>query len=305
MSVRSALSAVAFRYLSPERFQALRASYLVARGRLRSMEVMLHGSFDTAGLRRHLEERLDPNFEILMVHSSVNRLKPMYTGDALELVRMLIDFCGPERTLAMPAFYFGDPKVGTLTETFRCNPRFDLKRTPSQMGLATELFRRTRGVMQSRNPVYRVSALGPLARDLTAGHENATGPAGLGSPFEFMAQRKTLVLGIGKSFDVMTQVHHVEGAMGEDFPFAKAPEQGAPPALTVTLVDGAEEIPIKLPELQIIGRFNIAKLPSLLKKGQLRCWKFHKVEFFSADAGDVTRTLIAAAKQGKTLYDPD
>ncbi len=302
MSIASTLSEIAFRNLPQERFLALRARYLEARGRLKSIEKIVHGSFDSAALRSHLEQRLDRDFEILMVHSSVNRLKPMYTDGPLDLVRMLIEFCGATRTLAMPAFFFGDPRIGTVQETFTKNPRIDLRKTPSQMGIATELFRRSKGVLQSRHPVYRVSALGPLAEELTAGHEAATVPAGLGSPFEFMAKRKTLVIGIGKSFDVMTQVHHVEGAMGVDFPVPMTPFEERS-ALDITVVDGAEDVPVTLRGSGILWRFNISKLPGLLDKKQLKCWKFHNVPLFAADAGDVTRTLIEAAKRGKTLYD--
>ena len=32
---------------------------------------------------------------------------PMYVGRPLELLHQLMAFCGPDRTLAMPAFYFG------------------------------------------------------------------------------------------------------------------------------------------------------------------------------------------------------
>ena len=48
-------------------------------------------------------DRIGADFEILMVHSSVNNMTPMYTGSPLEFVKMLISFCGPDRTLAMPA----------------------------------------------------------------------------------------------------------------------------------------------------------------------------------------------------------
>ena len=102
----------------------------------------------------------------------------------------------------MPAF--GDPAIGGPLATFAENPRFDVRRTPSRMGLASELFRRTRGVRQSRHPIYRIAALGPLAEQLTQGHETAEWPCGRGSPFDLMAERKTLILGIGKSSEVLT-----------------------------------------------------------------------------------------------------
>src|SRR5712691_4989287 len=105
-------SGLAVRYLKREGFLALRTRYFSVRTKLSPVMRVLYGTFDTPALRDHLEQRIGTDFEILMVHSSVNHMKPMYTDTALDLVRMLMSFCGPNRTLAMPAFYFGDPVVG-------------------------------------------------------------------------------------------------------------------------------------------------------------------------------------------------
>ncbi|MDC8446572.1 MAG: AAC(3) family N-acetyltransferase [Nitrosomonas sp.] len=296
------VSKTAKRFLPDNTFLRARNGYYALRKTLTPVLKIIHGTFDTAALRQHLEETLDPDFEILMVHSSVNHMLPYYDGSPLELVRMLIDFCGMERTLVMPAFFFGDPRIGSVIDTFKVNPVFNLNKTPSQMGLATELFRRTKGVIQSRHPVYRVSALGPLAKALTAGHENASGPAGSGSPFEYMAAHNTLIIGIGKSFDVMTQTHHVEGIMGDAFPIPRKVDTEE--NIIVTVIDGQEQIPVTLHGSGIQGHFNITRLPQLLGKEDLKLWKFHHVPFFAAKAHTVTGKLIAAAKQGKTLYDP-
>src|SRR6266478_4391623 len=198
MSLFETASGLAVRYLKRERFVALRTYYFSLRAKLYPMMRVAYGTFDTAALRDHLEQRIGTDFEILMVHSSVNNMKPMYSDNPLDLVRMLMAFCGPHRTLAMPAFYFGDAALGGVHATFTQQPRFDLKRTPSQMGLATEMFRRSKGVVQSRHPVYRVSALGPLAKQLTDGHERAGSPSGRGTPFDFMANHETRIIGIGK-----------------------------------------------------------------------------------------------------------
>jgi len=229
----------------------------------------------------------------------VNHMQPMYTDNALDLVKMLISFCGPERTLAMPAFYFGDPAIGGAYETFKQRPRFDLRRTPSMMGLATALFRRMDGVVQSRHPIYRISALGPLARQMTAGHEHAPTASGRGTPFEFMANHDTLIIGLGKPIQVMTQVHHVEPLMGDQFPVPRSP----PTRLSMTLLDGREEIPIELAGEGLTWRFNIWKLRTIMDGDQLREWTFHHVPMFAARAAEVTRALVEAAKRGVTLYD--
>ena len=226
-------------------------------------------------------------------------MKPMFVDSPLDLVRMLIDFCGPERTLAMPAFYFGEAELGAYA-TFQKNPRFDLRRTPSQMGLATELFRRMPGVRQSRHPVYRVSALGPLAEELTTGHEHASSSAGRGSPFETMARRDTCIIGLGKPIQVLTQAHHTEEAMGDAFP---VPSRAGTP-LPMTLVDRDEEIHFELRGRGVDGRFDIWKLRKIMSRASLREWSFHHVPMFATRAHDVTQQLQHAAERGVTLYDP-
>src|SRR5215813_8166227 len=242
MSLFETASGLAVRCLSRERLVALRTRYHSVRAKLHPVMRAVYGTFDTAALRAHLEQRLGAGFEILMVHSSVNNMQPMYTGSPLEFVQMLISFCEPHRTLVMPAFYFGDPAIGGTDKTFAAYPRLDLRRTPSQMGLATELFRRSKGVVQSRHPVYRVAALGPLAKELTEGHDSAGSASGRGTPFDFMAARETTIVGIGKRYEVLTQVHHAEDVMGDEFPVPR----GSGGGIQMTLVDGQEEIPFRL-----------------------------------------------------------
>lgn len=290
-------SGLAHRHLGERRADQLRAYYLGGRTRLAGLLRLMHGSFDAQALRADFEQRLPRDFEILMVHSSVNAMKPMYSGNALDLVHMLLEYCGPSRTLVMPAFYFGENGEGA-NAAFRRNPRFDLTRTPSQMGLLTELFRRSPGVVQSRHPVYRVAAKGPLARELIDGHDRADTPAGKGTPFEFMARRKTLVIGVGKSVDALTQAHHTEHLMGDEFP---VPSRVNPP-LAMTLVERGQETPYELRSRSVDGRFEILRIRSLMSPQALKEWTFHGAPFFAATAADVTAELVAAAKRGQTLY---
>jgi aminoglycoside 3-N-acetyltransferase len=301
VSLLETASGLAVRFLRQERLLALREGYFSLRTKLYPVMRSVYGTFDTAALRDHLEQKIGSDFEILMVHSSVNHMKPMYTDSPLDLVRMLISLCGPDRTLVMPAFYFGDPAIGGTYATFKERPRFDVRKTPSMMGLATEIFRRSKGVVQSRHPVYRMSALGPLAETLTQGHERAGNPSGRGTPFEFMAAHNTRIIGIGKSIQVMTQVHHVEELMGDDFPVPCELPTGK--GLSMTLVDGEEEIPFELAGRSLRWRFNIWKLRTIMNRQSLQEWKFHHVPMFAAHASEVTTALVEAARRGVTLYD--
>ena len=299
MSLFDAATGLALRYLPRDQFAALREQYFALRTKLHPVMRAVYGSFDSAAVKTHLEQRVGRDFEILMVHSSINHMKPMYDDNPLQFVQMLREFCGAERTLAMPAFYFGDPDIGGASATFEKKPRFDLRRTPSQMGLATEVFRRTKGVRQSRHPIYRVSALGPLAETLTKGHETAKTAFGRGSPFDVMTAHETVILGIGKPIEVLTHIHHVEDLMGDRFPVPMSVGSHLP----MTLVDGAQEIPFVLRRQGFTWKLNIWKMRKIMDPARLHEWRFHHVHLFAARAAEVTRALKNAAERGVTLYD--
>jgi aminoglycoside 3-N-acetyltransferase len=298
MNAFEALTGLAVRHLDSERLRVWRTHYHSMRTKLFPIMRTVFGTFDANALRSHLEQRIGRDFEILMVHSSLNHMKPMYEGDPLAVVRMLMDLCGPDRTLAMPAFYFGDAEAGGAFATLRRQPRIDLKRTPSQMGIATELFRRSRGVVQSRHPLYRVAAFGPLAEALTTGHERAGTPSGRGTPFDFMANHDTLILGLGTRYDVLTQVHHAEDVMGEEFPVPGKPFD----SLVATVIDGGDEVRVELTGRSLLWQRDMWKLRELMAADQLEEWRYHHVPMFKTRARDVTTALLTSAKRGVTLY---
>jgi aminoglycoside N3'-acetyltransferase len=286
------------KHLDRERFLAVRDFYIGARNKLMPLMIKYHGTFDSGALIADIDRRIGSDFDILMVHSSFNHMTPMYSGTALELVNALIDYCGPDRTLVMPAFNFGEAALGGALGTFRDRPFFDVRRTPSQMGLVSELFRRSKSVVQSRHPVYRLAALGPRAGELVDGHELAPSGMGKNSPFDYMANHKTQIIGIGKTFQVMTQAHHVEALMGEEFPVPSSGEE----FLCVQVKEGDNSISVEIGGRRLSWEFDIWKLRKLMDAASLVEWKFHGVQMFATTAGTVTRQLVAAAGRGVTLY---
>ena len=111
-------------------------------------------------------------------------------------------------------------------------------------------------------------------------------------------RHSTLILGIGKPFEVFTQVHHAEDVLGDAFPVPRSRGHGLP----ITLLDGDLAIPFSLAGGGLQGRRDIGRLRSMLDRQQLREWKFHQVPFFATRASDVSEALIAAARRGLTLY---
>lgn len=297
-AARGGVRAALRRVLSQERRTALKRLQGVARKRLAPVLTLVHGTFGTEELRAELTRRLPEDFEILMVHSSFDAFLPMYKGSAKELVQALIEFCGPERTLVMPSFVMGG-RTYDAAAYFRSKP-FDVRITPSEMGLVAEVFRRTPKVVRSLHPTCAVCALGPLEKEVTAGHHLAEKSLGPDSPFGVMTRRRTAILGLGvEYYRCLTHAHTAPQQMGDAFPikFANSTTQ-------VTLVDydgGRYDYTLGLPDRT--KKLDLRVIWSVVAKGELVEWRFHGVPMFVVpQAGVLTKRLIEAAGRGITIY---
>jgi aminoglycoside N3'-acetyltransferase len=292
--VRSALR----RALSQERRTELKRLQGVARKRLAPLLSLVHGTFSTEELMAELKRRLPSEFEILMVHSSFDTFLPMYKGGAKELVGALVELCGPERTLVMPSFVMGG-RTYDAAAYFRSKP-FDVRVTPSEMGLVAEIFRRTPNVVRSLHPTCAVCALGPLGKELTSGHHLAEKGLGPDSPFGAMTRHRTAILGLGvEYYRCLTHAHTATQKMGDAFPIKFADH-----STEVTLVDydgSRHPYTLGLPDRS--HKLDLRVLWSLLSRDELTEWRFHGVTMFVIpEASVVTERLIEAAGRGVTIY---
>jgi aminoglycoside 3-N-acetyltransferase len=199
----------------------------------------------------------------------------------------------------MHAFFFGGAE-GDPAAFYRERPVFDVRRQPSEMGLLSELFRRRKDVRRSLHPTVSISALGPLAHDLTATHHLAKTTFGDGTPFAIMAARRTAIIGIGTEyFRCLTQVHAAEDLLDEQYPLAVRPS-----TIPVQLIDfegTAHDYELRFSE-STVGR-RLERLEQLLGPDELLQWRFRGVPLFMTSAARVTDVLIDAALRGETIYD--
>jgi aminoglycoside 3-N-acetyltransferase len=258
-----------------------------------------YGTFGADGIRGELARHLAPDTEIVMVHSSLGGLQPMYTEEIKGLLDALVELCGPDRTLVMPAFFFGGRELDPIAY-YRARPEFDVRHQPSEAGLLTELFRRRKGVRRSIHPVVSVTALGPQADELVAGHHLAKTSFGEGTPYGLMAERKTAIVGIGAEyFRSLTQVHAAEDLLGDRYPLRVRPR-----TLTMQLTDfDGTGHQYELPYSESIMGRRIERLEHLLGPDELAQWRFHGVPLFVTSAERVTAVLVDAALRGETIYD--
>jgi aminoglycoside N3'-acetyltransferase len=284
--------------LSQEKRTELKRLQVVARKKFAPLLSAVHGRFGTEELIAELSRRLPANFEILMVHSSLDALVPMYRGNAKELLAGLIEFCGPNRTLVMPSFIMGGRSYDAA-QYYATRP-FDVRTTPSEVGLLTEIFRRTPNVLRSLHPTCAVCALGPRAKELTTGHHISRTGMSPDSPFGVMTRRPTAILGIGvEYFRCLTQVHAATHKMGDEYPIKF---ENITTQVTLIDYDGTRYThTLGLPDRT--KKLDLTVLWSVLSKDELREWRFHGVPMFVIpEAGVLTERLIEAARKGITIF---
>ena len=129
--MRAQLYYVLRRTISQEKRNRLKRRIAHIRTRFAPLYRARHGTFGAEDLRDELASRLPADTEIVMVHCSLNDLQPTYTGDVRDLLDALIHLCGPNRTLAMPAFVFEAFQGGSASAISQ-RTLFDVRRQHSR-----------------------------------------------------------------------------------------------------------------------------------------------------------------------------
>jgi len=288
--------------LTSQRFrQRLKGQVWQLRSKFAPLLKMRNGTYDTTELETMLRAHLPADYEILMVHSSISDMQPMYQGNARDLLDLLLRLATSERTIAMPAFFFGTSELYNR-EYYRKNPRFDVRRTPSQMGLLSELFRRRPSVIRSLHPTHSVCALGPLANEMVATHHLSPWPCGPLSPFGIMGRRKTVILGLGTEyFRSLTQVHAMEEALGDEFPLPRECEE----PVHLELIDqSGNSLQYEMcPPLARRFHLRLERLRTLVGPNVVEEWFFRGTRMYLTSARKVDEAVRTAAVRGQTLYE--
>ena len=138
---------------------------------------------------------------ILLVHSSLSALGYVPFG-AETVIQGLLEALGPQGTLLMPALSYEH-----VTEKA---PAFDVRRTPSNVGLIPETFRTRPGTGRSIHPTHSVCGVGPRAGEMLENHELDTTPCGPNSPFHKLPLVGGQLLMLGCGLRPNTSMHAIE-----------------------------------------------------------------------------------------------
>ncbi|MBV9123288.1 MAG: AAC(3) family N-acetyltransferase [Planctomycetes bacterium] len=144
--------------------------------------------------------------DVLMVHADSRALQRV-GWEPWDFLDFVLDYLGPEGTLAMPTHPVLGEKDGRLV--------YDVRRSPSSVGLLTELFRRRSGAIRSVYPYAAAAALGPRAEELVGQHERSFAPHDEHSPYGKLGQLCGKSLCVGCPLVRLTVLHVAEDTLRE------------------------------------------------------------------------------------------
>ncbi len=172
---------------------------------------------------------------LVMAHTSVSAWRFLAAQDgktesassmlhaAKGLLSLFDELLGPSGSLAMPtnAAYQADDANLSFDRRKESIVTYDPLRTPSAVGLANELFRRSPGVKRSLHPYNSLACKGPLADAVLKDNLNDRKPLphGIDSAYRNFTLRKGLIVSVGVSLrKTLTVLHVAEEVRDADWP---------------------------------------------------------------------------------------
>ena len=188
---------------------------MILRDRLKHLIVKHLLCYDGPALLRRLRRLGVRQGDTLMVHSSWKPLNG-FRGRPADMIVALKQAVGETGLLVMPSLTYQNE---SSAEFLARGVPMNVRRSPSKMGLLTEVFRRNREVVRSLSPTHPLLAWGRGASEFVAGHDQAVEPFGTGSPFARLLERDSWILGIDAPFSTVTFTHFVEDRLADRLPF--------------------------------------------------------------------------------------
>ena len=138
----------------PRRMRLAAKAWLLA-ARRKAMRAFR--SYDAAALLRAIRSLGIAPGDAVMLHSAFEPHHG-FRGSIDELIDVFVEAVGPNGHLLMVSLPYRTSSIAYL----RSGRRFDVRRTPSMMGMVSEIFRRRPNVRRSVHPTHPILVWGPL-----------------------------------------------------------------------------------------------------------------------------------------------
>ncbi|MCF6353721.1 MAG: AAC(3) family N-acetyltransferase [Candidatus Polarisedimenticolaceae bacterium] len=190
---------------------------LLKRSRQKIKSFVIHRflSFDAGEFQGCLRKLGIGSGDIVMVHASWNSSNG-FKGRPAEMIQAIKQVLGPSGLLSMPSLTYQNQ---SSSEFLAEGKSMNVRRSPSRMGLLSEVFRRNQDVVRSLSPTHPILAWGERAEEFVAGHEQVKKPFGEDTPFSRLLEWKGKILTIDAPFSTITFCHYLEDRIAACLPF--------------------------------------------------------------------------------------
>jgi aminoglycoside 3-N-acetyltransferase len=239
--------------------------------------------------------------DTVMVHSSWLPLNG-FAGSPAQFGAALRDAVGADGLMVMPSLTYHNMSSAQFLASGK---PMDVRKSPSAMGLLTEVFRRNKEVVRSLSPTHPLLAWGRDAAAFVAGHECTDRPFGSESPFARLLDRNALLLCLDCGFPSITFTHFVEDRLAATLPY---PLYEVDPMTGVTLDRAGQRI--EVPTRVLSARANRLRreprlIAELTRAGTLRHAKLGNSRFTWIRAADLVSGAEAMVARGEHFFDRD
>jgi len=236
--------------------------------------------------------------DTLLVHSSLDQFGA-FLGKPTDILLALQEAIGPNGTLLMPTL----PFTGSAIEYIRTPRVFDVRRTPSQTGLLSELLRRSPGTIRSVHPTHAVAAWGAHASEMVHDHHAASMPCGRQTPYGRLLNHAGKLLFLGADISAMTFFHTVEEILEPLMPFSPFTRE----VFSLESRDGQGNAMITQTRLFEPKYSQCRNLERLVRELKCRGWWFEArrggLKAILVNADQVLDVCSALGKRGIFCYD--
>jgi aminoglycoside 3-N-acetyltransferase len=235
--------------------------------------------------------------DAVMVHASMANFNG-FTGRPIDMIDVLKKAVTYDGLLIMPSMSYSGSSKSFLAQ----GKPLDVRRTPSQMGLLSEIFRRHKDVQRSINPAHPLLAWGQRSDWFLAGHQNCAYSFGMESPFAKLEELNGKILCIDVGYEFVTFTHFVEDRISDRLPF---PLYDAEPMSGIVIDSAGQQHNVQTYVLSDASRKlrREEKLVAALKKGRkLLAARIGNTSLLAVNCRDIVNTAEEMLANGESFF---
>jgi aminoglycoside 3-N-acetyltransferase len=268
--------------------------------RVRALWVRAFRSYDEKRLLAALHDVGVVTGDALMLHSAFNSSHG-FRGSIEKLTNVFIDAVGPDGHLLMVSLPYRTSSYAYVNRA----KVFDVRKTPSMMGMVSEMFRLRPDVVRSLHPTHPVLVRGNRAGWFVEEHPDCRYPCGPGSPFDKLASVDGVVVFFNVPFDTYTFFHYLEHLVSPQLPFSLYTQETFDvPILDRTGRRRTVTTHVFSPEAIRRRRFDVFEA-ALRQRGLIREVRLGDSRIQAVRVRDTIACVTEMASRGEFFYDVD